>query len=153
MNKSAKDYYFVGIQGLLFIIFFIPFFDIRIFDHVFFNVFGWSLFIIGGIISVGSMIQLNTSLSPFPTPRQSGILVTQGFYRWVRNPIYSGLILLFFGLSLIHSSLYQIIISVLLYILFHLKVRYEESQLISKYGKDYQRYMDVTGRFFLKIKL
>ena len=150
MRKSYKDYFFVGIQGLLFIIFFIPIIEGNLPNLKIFKMLGWVFFILGSMISLVSMLQLSTSLSPFPTPRHSGTLVTSGLYRWVRNPIYSGILCLFLGLGLMNFSIHQFFISLLLYFLFYFKVRYEESQLIKKYGKDYQTYVEVTGRFFPK---
>jgi protein-S-isoprenylcysteine O-methyltransferase Ste14 len=40
---------------------------------------------------------LGGSLTPFPRPKAQGVLVTQGAYRWVRHPIYTGLVLLLLG--------------------------------------------------------
>ena len=43
---------------------------------------------------------LGSSLTVFPRPKSRARLVRSGPFRWVRNPIYAGLILFFSGCSL-----------------------------------------------------
>ncbi|MEZ5232380.1 MAG: methyltransferase [Acidimicrobiales bacterium] len=45
-------------------------------------------------------LRLGSSLSPNPVPRRAAVLATTGPYRWVRHPIYSGLVLFATGAAL-----------------------------------------------------
>ncbi len=101
----------------------------------------------GGIISALSVLNLGESLSPFPTPKATGVLKQHGLYKLVRHPIYSGLLLFAyaFALATLHGP--RLIIAVLLHVLFHFKARYEEGQLEKKY-EHYTTYKERTGRFF-----
>jgi protein-S-isoprenylcysteine O-methyltransferase Ste14 len=101
----------------------------------------------GGIIITLALLQLNKNLSPFPTPKDSASLLQNGLYKYMRHPIYTGIILLFSGYSVYQNSVYKLLISVFLVILFYLKSNYEEQRLEQKFP-NYQRYKDKTGRFF-----
>jgi protein-S-isoprenylcysteine O-methyltransferase Ste14 len=65
----------------------------------------------------------------------------------MRHPIYSGIIFLFSGYSVYQNSVYKLLISLLLVILFYLKSNYEEQRLAQKFP-DYKQYRSKTGRFF-----
>jgi protein-S-isoprenylcysteine O-methyltransferase Ste14 len=74
-------------------------------------------------------------------------LLTGGLYRYARHPIYSGVILVFVGLSLIYLSVYKLMITSFLIMLFIIKTTYEEKQLEKKFI-EYREYKSRTGRFF-----
>jgi protein-S-isoprenylcysteine O-methyltransferase Ste14 len=150
MIKSWKDYLFVCIQFLLFGWYafdFLPKFEIpQLFKYI-----GLLLSIIGFIISVLAVLQLNKNLTVFPTPKTDSELITFGMYKFSRNPIYSGLILFTFGYAFFKMSMFKILIAVLLLLLFYFKTNYEEQRLLNKFS-DYQNYRKNVGRFFPKIK-
>ncbi len=144
-----KNYFFVGIQFLLFIIWAIDidalkFNRLEFFQPVFLVFSG-----IGFLIVLISLLQLNTNLSPFPKPKKNATLITSGIFKYIRHPIYSGILFFLFFLSLYFASGYKIGITVLLLILFWFKSEYEEEQLCLKYPK-YRDYRQDTGRFFPK---
>jgi protein-S-isoprenylcysteine O-methyltransferase Ste14 len=93
------------------------------------------------------LLQLNKNISPFPTPKDSASLLRNGLYKFMRHPIYTGIILLFSGYSVYQNSFYKLLVSVVLVILFYLKSNYEEQRLQEKFP-DYKRYKSKTGRFF-----
>ncbi len=97
------------------------------------RILGLVIIAIGGVFGTGGMIALGRNLSPFPKPIEGGTLVTSGVYRWVRHPIYAGLILGTLGWSLWHASLLGIGLSLLLFVFFDLKSRREERWLIEAY--------------------
>jgi protein-S-isoprenylcysteine O-methyltransferase Ste14 len=68
-------------------------------------------------------------------------LITHGAYRFVRHPIYAGLILGTIGWSLFIGTLLGLGFAVILFIFFDLKSRQEEVWLTQKYPAyaDYQR--------------
>ncbi len=101
----------------------------------------------GLMVVLIAIVQLNRNLSPFPTPKKKAILLQTGLYKIVRHPIYSGLIVFFFGYGFYKDSGYKIIVAVLFVVLFHFKTRYEEQQLQNKF-KDYQSYKVKTYKFF-----
>lgn len=86
-------------------------------------------------------LALGNSLSVLPHPKQGSRFVESGPYRFVRNPIYSGLILGSFGLALILHSWHSLVYALALLALFDLKTRREERWLLERYTAyaDYQR--------------
>jgi protein-S-isoprenylcysteine O-methyltransferase Ste14 len=120
------------------------------FSH-FFKTIGLLLAIVGFLIALIAVLQLNKNLSPFPTPKENAILLENGLYKFVRHPIYSGLLLLFYGYGIYVDSIYKLLISSLLLVLFYFKTNYEEKQLERKFP-DYSNYKQKAGRFLPKIK-
>lgn len=53
-----------------------------------------------------ALLQLNKYLSPFPTPKNSAVLIQLGLYKWVRHPIYSGIIFMLMGYAVYQTSIY-----------------------------------------------
>lgn len=149
MKLKTKDFIFVGIQFLLFLIYV---FKIKLFNFSlpnFLNVVFLIVSIIGFLIVIVALLQLNKNLSPFPTPKSNSELIQTGLYKYIRHPIYTGIILMTFGYGLYSNSSFKLIISIALLILFYFKSYYEESLLIKKY-LNYTAYKNNTGRFFPK---
>ncbi|UZO80392.1 DUF1295 domain-containing protein [Aquimarina sp. ERC-38] len=146
-----KDKLLVGLQALLFILFLLPF-TWYVFE-VGYNVmlFCYLAKVVGFLIIIISIFQLRKQLSPFPSPREKGKLITSGIFKYIRHPIYSGILMLFFGSAIYQGSFYKVLISVLLLILFYYKSNYEE-QLLANYFKEYGAYQKTTGRFLPKIE-
>ncbi len=146
MHKNFKDNIFVGMQGILFAVFFLQTgYDYHLPDMLKYA--GILLFLTGCLIVLTAMIQLNKNLTAFPTPKERAALYTSGLYSVVRHPIYTGVILIFIGLSFFWISLYKLLISIALVILFYFKTAYEEKQLEIKY-EGYGDYKIKTSKFF-----
>ncbi|MEI6593934.1 MAG: isoprenylcysteine carboxylmethyltransferase family protein [Bacteroidota bacterium] len=148
MKKVAnKDIIFVSIQLLLFVIYFIPVFTCSFRTNYIFRYASLSVAIIGFMIITLAILQLNKNLTPFPTPKENGTLIQNGLYKFVRHPIYTGIILLTVGFGFYRSSIWEISIGFALWILFYFKSKYEEN-LLAKHFDDYGKYKKTTGRFF-----
>lgn len=100
----------------------------------------------GLVILVLAFMQLNKSLSPFPTPKENGQLVTNGLYKYVRHPIYFAVICGAIGVSLYQGSITLWIVTILLTLLFYFKASYEEGLLVRQYP-DYEIYQTQTKMF------
>ncbi|HUH29214.1 isoprenylcysteine carboxylmethyltransferase family protein [Gelidibacter sp.] len=148
MNQKTpvKDYAFVTVQILLFIAYFLP---LRV---SYTQLPEWlcysGLVLLGVAILFGviALFQLNTKLSPFPSPMASGKLITSGAYRISRHPIYTALLFSGFGYAVYGSSLYKVLITLLLLILFYYKSVYEE-RLLGERFPEYEDYQKRTRRF------
>lgn len=150
MRISLKDKLLVSIQFLFFGCYMIDVDWSLGFSHVF-KFIGLVVAIIGLIVSFLAVLQLNKNLSPFPTPKEKSVLLKNGLYKYMRHPIYSGLLLLFYGYGIYVDSIYKLLISSLLLVLFYFKTNYEEYLLVIKF-QDYSLYKQKVGRFFPKIK-
>lgn len=147
MKIPLKDILFVLFQFLLIIAFA---FDFEVLSIIFPEVLFWIgllFFISGAFITVVAVLHINIHLSPFPSPLPGAKLVETGIYKLVRHPIYTGLILAFYGYAVITDSGYRLLIATLLFVLFYIKSLYEEKRLIEKFP-NYTEYKKRSGRFF-----
>lgn len=148
MRTTTKDLRLVSIQLLLFIVYSIDF-DWSLGCSHWLKIVGLSISLAGLLVVILAILQLNKNLSPFPTPKDSSVLLQNGVFKLVRHPIYTGLIFLFFGYSIYKDSVFKLTITLLLIILFHNKTQYEEKQLQIKFP-EYRTYKSKTGKFFPK---
>lgn len=150
MNLKNKDYTFVGIQ---FALFFIYVFNIKLWNIHFpkeITTTGLICSLLGAVILVLALLQLNKNLSPFPTPKSNAELIKNGLYKYIRHPIYTGILIMLFGNAIRQESLFKLLITFILLMLFLYKTSYEEKRLENKYA-DYKAYKKNTGRFFPKL--
>lgn len=111
---------------------------------------GFGLVAIGIGLVLMAITALGPALSAHPAPRGRSGLVTDGLYRWMRHPIYTGLILATLGVVLSNGVWPQIVVWGALVALLIFKSGFEEGLLRAKYDK-YDAYAAKTGRFFPRI--
>ena len=75
-------------------------------------------------------------------------LVTVGLYRWVRNPMYVGIILLLVGQGLLYGSGVVLLLAGGFWLVVHLFITlYEEPHLSRKFGDSYQEFLRAVPRW------
>jgi protein-S-isoprenylcysteine O-methyltransferase Ste14 len=109
---------------------------------------GLAMTFVGFLLGIGALIEFkkaHTTLDPHGSARQ---LVTSGIYRFTRNPIYLGFLLMVIGLPL-NSGLYWGIVLAPFYVfmLHRLIIQHEEAYLERKFGKAYTSYMSRVRRW------
>ncbi len=109
-------------------------------------VLGGVLALLGVGIFAWSWAALGSHVSPFPEPTRSGEMIESGPYQWVRHPMYTGLILILLGVSIVLAASRALAATGLLAVFLWFKARYEERLLLGTYGGygDYRR--RVRGR-------
>jgi protein-S-isoprenylcysteine O-methyltransferase Ste14 len=95
---------------------------------------------------------LGTNWSSAVTVKVGHELVRTGPYRWVRHPIYSGMILAMLGTALDRQQLRGLVAVVLLYAGFTLKSRIEERAMAGLFGSEYDDYTRSTGVILPKLR-
>lgn len=141
-----KDYIYVTVQILLFVVYFFPLHlsHIQLPEWLCYS--GLVLLGVSILFAIIALLQLNTKLSPFPSPVPSSKLITKGAYQISRHPIYTALLFSGLGYALYTSSLYKMLITATLFILFYYKSVYEE-RLMSQKFPEYEDYKKRTRRF------
>jgi protein-S-isoprenylcysteine O-methyltransferase Ste14 len=94
------------------------------------------ILLIAGLGVIGASVwSLNRgrALSALPHPLETATLVESGPYRFVRHPIYSGLILAGIGAALIRLSPIVGVLTLILAVVLDLKRRREEAWLQERY--------------------
>jgi protein-S-isoprenylcysteine O-methyltransferase Ste14 len=113
---------------------------------------GTALMVVGGIVvlcCVGWFVFVGRGTpAPFDPPRS---FVPEGPYRWVRNPMYLGALLVLIGFGLWHGSLSMVLLALPAAVLAHLfVVLYEEPALRQRFGQPYAAYLALVNRWVPK---
>ena len=109
-------------------------------------VFASPLIVVGIIIFLWGLqtLTLHTSLG------SKGELITEGIYRYSRNPQYLGTVLFLSGSVLLFNSLFQFVVGVIGIILFLLAAFVEEAWLKDQFKEEYRKYGKEVPRFLFK---
>ena len=90
------------------------------------------------------------TLAPWDPPKN---LVVIGLYRYVRNPMYVGVLTLVAGWSMLLASPVLALYTVVLAVGFHIRVIVnEEPWLSSQFGNEWARYRANVGRWLPRLK-
>jgi protein-S-isoprenylcysteine O-methyltransferase Ste14 len=109
---------------------------------------GCIFIIISGCIAVSSFMVLIRHKTSFSTAKSTTKIVTNGSFRFSRNPLYLSLLLLLFGIAVLMLSIWLFFTIPILYILILFKaVKPEESYLTQKFGEDYLEYSAKVRRW------
>jgi protein-S-isoprenylcysteine O-methyltransferase Ste14 len=112
------------------------------------------LWIIGAIIVLWSfwnfLAQGRGTPAPLDPPEE---LVAVGFYRYVRNPMYVGVLATIFGHFLWFEYWSLLIYAIVVFAAFHIFVTsYEEPTLKRQFGANYEEYLKKVPRWIPKFK-
>ena len=146
-HLKAPDILFVGLQLLLFFLYFITPFPSEWQLSAWLRLPALLVSLIGILLSALAVLQLRNNISPFPSPVSSGTLVQSGIFKKIRHPIYTGLILFFSAYAIYEESPAKLLLSFILVILFYFKSIYEEKLLMEKFPA-YRAYKQTSYRFF-----
>lgn len=83
-------------------------------------------------------------------PEEKTSLVTNGIYKWSRNPAFVGFDLLYLSICLLFFNIPLLIVSVWAAVMLHLQILQEEEHMRKMFGEDYIIYMKRTLRYFGK---
>ncbi len=107
---------------------------------------GIALVVVGLVLVVIAQAQMGKSWR-IGIERRKTELVQSGLFRWIRNPIYTGIITMIIGLAIATPSLWSILGVAIAVLLISVQTRLEEAHLIEEHGDDYRIYASKTGRF------
>lgn len=80
--------------------------------------------------------------------RRKDKLVTEGIYRYIRHPQYTGIYLAIFG-QLIHwPTIPTLLLFPVIILAYYTLARKEERAMLKRFGEDYRAYMDGVPMFF-----
>jgi protein-S-isoprenylcysteine O-methyltransferase Ste14 len=108
---------------------------------------GGVLFLAGTLLSVTGAVNLGKNLTPLPDPKENATLIVSGAYRFVRHPIYSGIIFMGVGWGLWLHSLLTIGYGLALLAFFDIKSRREERLLEGRFP-EYASYRKRVKKLF-----
>jgi protein-S-isoprenylcysteine O-methyltransferase Ste14 len=106
---------------------------------------GGTLILIALWIAGSGIRSLREAFTPYPYPVEGGPLVREGLYRWIRHPLYLGVLLGLFGVSLWRANSLSLLLSVGSLFFFNAKANHEEEWLLKKFP-EYQSYRQKTKK-------
>jgi protein-S-isoprenylcysteine O-methyltransferase Ste14 len=110
---------------------------------------GYILYSLGLITVLVSQYQMGTAWRIGVNADEKTELVTQGVFKHVRNPIYTGLFIGSMGLWLVSPSILLMLGLLGLYVAVELFVRkVEEPYLLQQFGDEYKKWYHSTPRYF-----
>jgi protein-S-isoprenylcysteine O-methyltransferase Ste14 len=95
---------------------------------------------------------LGRNLTDTVVTRRDATFVDHGPYRFVRNPMYTGVLAMALSLGVALGTWLVPLLGALMFALLALRTKTEEKYLIQKFGDQYREYMTRVGRFLPRAK-
>jgi protein-S-isoprenylcysteine O-methyltransferase Ste14 len=109
-------------------------------DSIGFTITGLLITVAGLAFAIWARVHLGKNWSGMPTIREEHTITRTGPYRFVRHPIYSGILLALTGTAIGIGYLIVFFCVILIFGLFVIKFRMEEKFLLEEFGEEYARY-------------
>ena len=111
------------------------------------RILGWILIWAGPVPMIWALVFLR--LRAYRPTRQD-TLVSNGIYRFIRHPIYTGVLMIFVGGVLLHPRMPVVVAIFLGLVYVYVQARLEEVDLLRRMPA-YRQYMDRVPRFFPRL--
>ena len=109
---------------------------------------GVGLFLASAAWLIWMFRTLGRNITDTVVTRQNAQLVRSGPYRFVRNPMYIGLLMLMTSVGVAMGNWIPPIFGLTIFTLLALRTSIEERFLLAKFPEEYRRYMQEVGRFW-----
>ena len=115
---------------------------------------GTTVIVFGFLVNIYCGLQLRrhqTTVIPF---RQSTTLLTEGLYRYTRNPIYTSMVLVLLGFAIAWGSLSPWFVPPLFAWIVAVRfIRSEEAMLLDTFGEEYRAYCRRVPRWLARARV
>ena len=153
-NNSRGEWYLFS-QIFIILLHFVPpypvIMNMAISLTIFFSILGLIISVIGLIIIIRGFIDLGENLTPLPHPLNESILVKNNSYKYVRHPIYMGLLFTSLGICIWKVSVIHLLLLISLSYILKIKALKEEEMLKLKFT-EYKKYIKEVPAILNKIK-
>lgn len=154
VKKEKKSVVETGTMTLFFLVFYF-FIRFKIGDLEFtsltLTIIGTLMIVIGTYINIKGRFNLGKNWANQVKIYKTQTLVKTGMYSIVRHPLYSSLIMMFYGACLVHPNYLAFLSTTLIFIPFMYYRAKQEEQLLLKTFKEYKQYKKEVGMFFPKL--
>lgn len=97
------------------------------------------------VISAGAFARAGTPIVPF---KESTSLITHGCYRYTRNPMYLGMVLVLLGVDILLGSLTPFFLLPVFALVIHRRfILHEEAMLEDRFGDEYRKFRSRVRRW------
>jgi protein-S-isoprenylcysteine O-methyltransferase Ste14 len=94
---------------------------------------------------------IGTNITQTVETRREHELITDGPYRYVRHPLYTVGVAMFFSFALMAANWFIGVATALVLIMLVIRLPKEEQKLIERFGDEYRQYMSRTGRLLPRL--
>jgi protein-S-isoprenylcysteine O-methyltransferase Ste14 len=109
-------------------------------DGIITGIGGIALMLAGLGFAIWARLHLGTNWSGQPVIRIDHKLVRSGPYAIVRNPIYTGILIATAGTTIVIGEFWALAVTVILLLVFVMKIRMEEKFLRDEFGESFIQY-------------
>jgi len=114
----------------------LPFWDNLIVSYI-----GFVIYLSAGILVIVGRVQLGKFGSGELITEEDHKLNTEGVYKYIRNPMYSGALIAVIGFGLVFRSIITLlIVSIFYFIVFKMRIDEEERLLYEVFGEEFTNY-------------
>lgn len=127
---------------------FLPFGDFDFFGRKELSTFLLAMAVLVGFFGVIQFARAKTTTNPMDLSKTSK-LVTNGIFKYTRNPMYLGMLLILLGFGLkLGNAFNTLLAAAFVYYMNHFQIKREETALMGLFGKEYSAYCKATRRWF-----
>lgn len=127
---------------------FLPFGDFDFFGRNELALFLLGLAIVIMFLAIYAFSKAKTTVDPMQ-PDKASQLVTNGIFRYSRNPMYLAMLLILLGFGLKLGNAFNTLLAAgFVYFMNHFQIKHEEEALRQRFGKSYQLYLKAVRRWF-----
>ncbi len=94
---------------------------------------------------------IGTNITQTIETRENHELVTSGPYRYIRHPLYTVGMAMFFAFALMASNWFIALATSVVLTMLLIRLPKEESKLIERFGDNYRQYMQRTGKLLPRL--
>ena len=114
------------------------------------NIISFIIFLIGLIILINPIVRFiksKTTIDPIKFKKVNK-LITSGIYKFSRNPMYLGLLMIVISTSIFYLNIFSVATPILFYFWINrFQIKREEIFLTEKFGKEYLLYKTKTRKW------
>jgi protein-S-isoprenylcysteine O-methyltransferase Ste14 len=119
----------------------------RVYSWNTFFAIGMTLFLIGLLIRINSILTLRQYFTYSVAKVQNQKIISTGLYKFIRHPGYLGQLIIFMGISISISNWLSIILMIVPVTLGYLyRIKVEEKFMADQFGEDYKNYQERTKK-------
>ena len=129
-------------ENKLFISQILPFWDNIVISYI-----GFIIYITGSLLILVARVQLGRFGTAELSTEQDHQLFTEGVYKYIRNPMYSGGLIATIGFCLVFRCIITlIIVFTYTFLVYRMRLIEEERILLEKFGKQFEEYKRKTKK-------
>ena len=112
---------------------------------------GLTLTALGVGTSIWARLSLGANWSGVVTLKKGHELVRKGLYRWIRHPIYTGILIGVIGTAMVRGHMRGWLGFAIVWLSFYVKARREENFLRQEFGDGFEEHARQTGMFLPRL--